>query len=324
MNTRLLSRYFVGALLSAGAFGYAAFGGAPGAAAGFELAEQGGGSAGGGQSGALSIASRASRCAVRDPSALEDAMIEQAASVGATDRGEAITIPVYWHVITASARGGKTVGDVSSLVPAQMRVLSDAYAGSRFSFDLKAVEVVQNDTWFYAAIDSPEENAMKAALRRGGPEALNIYTTNGDVYLGWATPAFYYKFSPGYDGVVLWYLSLPGTGLSGTTSEEPDGVLTYDQGDTGTHEVGHWLGLGHTFAGGCSHPGDSIKDTPAEAEPQFLCIARDSCTGPTFPGDDPITNFMDYVDDVCMDHFTSDQTTRMRKHWHAFRDKKTR
>jgi len=29
-------------------------------------------------------------------------------------------------------------------------------------------------------------------------------------------------------------------------------------------------------------------------------------------------------DDLCMDHFTADQTKRMRKHWHSFRDKKLR
>ena len=68
--------------------------------------------------------------------------------------------------------------------------------------------------------------------------------------------------------------------------------------------MGHWLGLDHTFAsGGCTHPGDKINDTPIEAEPQFFCSVRD---------------------DVCMDHFTSDQAKRMPKQWHAFRDKKAR
>jgi hypothetical protein len=179
---------------------------------------------------------------------------------------------------------------------------------------------------FLAAAGSTDEANMKAALRKGGPESLNIYTTNGDVYLGWATLPFFYKFGPSYDGVVLWWAALPGTGLAGTSTDEPDGVLTYDQGDTGTHEIGHWLGLEHTFGpgNGCTAPGDKIGDTPTEAEPQFFCVQRDSCTGSAFKGDDPITNFMDYVDDVCMDHFTADQTKRMRKHWHAFRDKKTR
>jgi len=208
-----------------------------------------------------------------------------------------------------------------------MQVLSDAYEGSKFAFELETVEVVANNAWFFAEAGSPNEAAMKSALRKGGPESLNIYTTNGDVYLGWATLAHDYKREPSYDGVVLWYLALPGTGLAGASPDEPDGVLTYDQGDTGTHEVGHWLGLEHTFGPGdgeCTQPGDFIKDTPTEATPQFFCQTRDSCVGSPFRGEDPITNFMDYVDDVCMDNFTADQTKRMRKHWHAFRDKKTR
>ena len=263
---------------------------------------------------------RADRCAVKDPSAEQQEIIEQAASAGA-DHGNVVTIPVYWHIITTSTGGG----NVSALVPAQMQVLNDAYAGSKFAFQVQSVEVVANNAWFFAAAGDSNEIAMKSALRKGGPNALNIYTTNGDVYLGWATLPFYYKFFPSYDGVVLWWAALPGTGLAGASEDEPDGVLTYDQGDTGTHEVGHWLGLDHTFAGGaCTHPGDVVKDTPVEAEPQFFCVARDSCVGAAFPGDDPITNFMDYVDDVCMDNFTTDQTRRMRKHWHAFRDKKTR
>ena len=103
--------------------------------------------------------------------------------------------------------------------------------------------------------------------------------------------------------------------------------MTYDVGHSATHEVGHWLGLQHTFAAGlgvCEHPGDFIKDTPTEADRQFYCAARDSCVGSAFPGDDPITNYMEYTDDVCKDTFTADQTSRMRKQWHAFRDKKAR
>jgi hypothetical protein len=268
------------------------------------------------------FATRAERCGVQatPPDTLD--LIEKL-TTNAKDSGGVVTIPVYWHVVTSAAGAG----NVSARIPDQMNVLRDAYAGSNFAFDLKNVEVVANNAWYFAAAGSADEVAMKAALRKGGPESLNIYTTNGDVYLGWATPAFYYKFGPSYDGVVLWWAALPGTGLQGTHPNEPDGVLTYDQGDTGTHEVGHWLGLEHTFGpgdGSCSKPGDKIKDTPTEAQPQFFCQVRNSCTGSNNPGDDPITNFMDYVDDVCMDNFTSDQTRRMRTHWHAFRDRKAR
>ena len=126
--------------------------------------------------------------------------------------------------------------------------------------------------------------------------------------------------------MVLWWAALPGTGLAGAHPDEPDGVLTYDQGDTGTHEVGHWLGLEHTFgpATAARTPATTSRTRRPKPSRSSSARQRDSCVGSPFPGDDPITNFMDYVDDVCMDNFTADQTKRMRKHWHAFRDKKTR
>lgn len=219
------------------------------------------------------------------------------------------TINVYWHTVTNTSGEGSVT---SQQINSQINVLNTAYASTGWSFTLVASDTTANNTWYTAGIGSNAEKQMKEALHRGTAADLNLYTNNmGGGLLGWATFPSDYAQSPLMDGVVILRESLPG----GTAAP-------YNLGDTATHEVGHWMGLYHTFQGGCAKNGtkggDLVADTPAEKSPAYGCpTGRDSCGN--IAGLDPISNFMDYTDDACMNSFSSGQDTRMDSQYTTYR-----
>jgi hypothetical protein len=217
-----------------------------------------------------------------------------------------VSITVNFHVIRSSTGAG----DVSDTrLNSQIATLNGAYSGRGFTFVRGTTDRTNNSTWYTMAPGTSAESAAKnyftGIASNNATYVLNFYTAApGGGLLGWATFPWDKASNPRMDGVVILNSSING----GTATN-------YNLGDTATHEVGHWLGLYHTFQSGCgtgnnTTSGDRVSDTAAEASSASGCpTGRDTCT--TISGADPITNFMDYTYDSCMNNFTSGQATRM-------------
>jgi hypothetical protein len=224
-------------------------------------------------------------------------------------------IPVYFHVIYSGSEGNVP----ESQLDAQIQVLNYNYAGkdyngapvagaarTGYTFTKAGTDRTNNKKWFTMLPGTGKETQAKNALSITPESALNIYTCKpGQNLLGWAVFPFSSQAGTKQDGVVIHYGSLPG-GYIGA----------YNLGGTASHEVGHYLGLYHTFQGGCdtgtcSATGDLVCDTPAEGTATSGCPdGKDTCPA---TGLDPIHNYMDYSTDICYTNFTSGQDTRMNQ-----------
>ncbi|CAH6421658.1 Ulilysin [uncultured virus] len=153
---------------------------------------------------------------------------------------------------------------------------------------------------------------------------LNIWVadlTSG--ILGYAQ--FPWDRNPNTDGVVI------AKGAFGTRPA----YQNFNLNKTMTHEVGHWLGLYHTFqdtfnyrgdASGSGFKGDRVADTPPQRSPTYGNPLNTPSAWPTSrPLDEAkaykhmFMNFMDYSDDIALFVFTSDQRTKMRQCIHTYR-----
>ncbi|KKY13372.1 putative metalloprotease 1 [Diplodia seriata] len=226
------------------------------------------------------------RCTTPDPpSELLASVAEKKVKDADIMRAKApITIDAWFHVVAASD-AVEDANITNAMVQDQLEVLNANFAPHDISFTLLGTTRTINSTWS----DNTDILSMKTELRKGDYATLNLYFTS-------ALP-----------GDSSGYCTFPGTVENGTVDFFNDGCVLdaqtvpggtkvpYNEGKTATHEVGHWLGLYHTFQGGCNG-GDGIDDTPAQATRSEGCpVGRDSC--PDSPGLDPIHNYMDYSDE---------------------------
>lgn len=279
----------------------------------FALSSCGGGGATGSSTGTTLGASEF-YCGTPTPSASEIVAVEaRVGSTASTLAGE-VTIPVYVHIIRMDD-GSLDVSD--AVITNQIAILNQAFAGqqapggyqTKFKFQFVSTDRTSNSVWCTSERDSPADVAMKTALRKGSADDLNLYIRDLVPGLGgYGGFPWWYAGAPHMDGPVIDYTGVPGA--------SPTAL-----GDLAVHEVGHWLGLYHTFQGGCEKQNDQVTDTPAQANYTWGCPTGnvDTCTGKQFPGFDPTMNFMDYTANACQYQFTKGQSMRMDQMWSTYR-----
>jgi hypothetical protein len=256
--------------------------------------------------------------------------------LAAKKTGTIITIPVVVHVLYENTT--ENISDAQ--VISQIEVLNEDYRKlnsdtGNVPAEFKSV-AADVEVEFCLAVRDPDGIATNGITRTsttvtnfasgnpkstsaGGKDAwpngdyLNFWVCDlGSGLLGYATPP---GANPSQDGVVCGYQYVgkpPANTFSGP----------FNKGRTATHEVGHYLGLAHTFQSGCSGTsasncatsGDDICDTPPTASSNYGCpsMTQNTCTETPVDQNDQHMNYMDYVDDGCMNLFTDDQKSRMR------------
>jgi hypothetical protein len=155
----------------------------------------------------------------------------------------------------------------------------------------------------YTPIDHWQANDKMKFSTQMGDDAwdvksyLNIWVCNIEQVAG-------YSSSPGgpadKDGVVI------GFNVFGTTD-----AAGYTMGRTTVHEVGHWLNLKHVW-GDTDCGSDLVDDTPQQSGYNIGCPSGSRISCGNGPNGDMYMNYMDFVNDACMNLFTTGQKQRMR------------
>ena len=236
------------------------------------------------------------------------------------------TLPVVIHLIHDNGPENLTDAQVIQ----GMEHLNDAFANINY-YD-QGIGVNTNIE-FCLARRAPDGSATTGINRVQSPLTVSTLAQGLDVKALSHWSSFDYinlwivrDLSLGSNGSLAGYANLPmlhGQARDGIVMEARWFGSSNANSGVQIHEMGHYLGLYHTFQGGCGNNdcalnGDRVCDTPPDQSTAAVpCGASaNSCSTDTDSGfatdqDDHYWNYMDYGDWSCYGEFTQGQTNRM-------------
>lgn len=243
-----------------------------------------------------------------------------------------LTVPVVFHIIYDKPEDNITRAQVLDALRAlneDYRRLNADTNDTRSIFKPVAADIeieftlarldpngncTEGITRTFSTLTNNASNNVKSLISWDNKKYLNIWVVASINIPGGPNNVLGYAYQPVpggnnfiFDGVVIRHDQI---GTIGTAAIPTLGGANF--GRTLTHEVGHYLGLDHTFDGGC-FGGDGCADTPPAADPNYGCpTGINSCSNdaPNLP--DQIENYMDYSDGDCQNMFTLNQRFIMR------------
>lgn len=244
-----------------------------------------------------------------------------------------VQIPVVWHILHDDSNSDTLISEEA--INNEMMWLNQWFSASNTHYD-SGSSYWSND--IAIASDFQIEFVLASVDPNGNPTSgINYKETSTAITCG-----DYAIFRSEEGGIDAWntleymnvytcaithaagYAYLPSSG----THERDAMVLaseyvgsSYISGSIFAHEMGHWLGLQHTFES-CAAPGDNIDDTPPSDEAALYWVDG----GAACPGDGGMTdadfqrcggiiqiqNCMDYNYEHCKSFFSKGQVAVMR------------